>query len=102
MATKRNRRPESGRRARFVPCKVSLGFLPAERYVVLKPPQENVTASGVLVSASDVRTDVSPIRGQEIDGEVRVHVIKQTDAGLLVELPGQPVVGGLRVWVRNG
>ena len=79
---------------RYVRCKVSPGLFAAEFYVV-------VQGSSAYVDRSQVQVLEQPQRGAEVEGQVLTYVI---DAGegkeeALVQLPGEPVVGGLRTWV---
>jgi hypothetical protein len=81
----------NGGRERYVRCKVARGFFDSERYVIL-------ASSSAYVDGHLVRSPVPPISGQ-VDGEVRAYIVRETKDKALVELPGQPVVGGLRTWV---
>lgn len=40
-----------------------------------------------------------PQRGMEVEGEVVAYLIDQERDRALIELPGEPVVGGLRTWI---
>jgi hypothetical protein len=81
----------NGGSERYVRCKVARGFFESERYVM-------VASSSAYVDRALVRSAPPPVSGQ-VDGEVRAYVIQVKGDRALVELPGQPVVGGLRTWV---
>jgi hypothetical protein len=83
----------NGGTERYVRCKVARGFFDSERYVI-------VASSSAYVDRGFVRSAVPPISGQ-VDGEVRAYVVLEKGNKALVELPGQPVVGGLRTWVSK-
>lgn len=76
----------------YVKCKVSLGFFETEFYVV-------VNDSSAYVNRRSVEVQILPTRHREVDGLVLVHVVTEQGDNVLVELPGEPVVGGLRTWV---
>jgi hypothetical protein len=78
---------------RYVRCKVARGFFESERYVI-------VASSSAYVDQGLVRSAPPPVSGQ-VDGEVRAYLILEKRDKALVELPGQPVVGGLRTWVSK-
>ena len=77
----------------FVPCRVAKGFFDTEFLVI-------VAGSSAYVSRSNVRLEQDPIDG-EVDGFVTAYPIERSGDRLLVELPGEPVVGGLRTWVQE-
>jgi hypothetical protein len=77
---------------RFVRCKVSLGFFDTEFYVVIGD-------SSVFVDRQNVTITKMPERGSETEGEVRAYLVTEAKDRALIELPGEPVVGGLRTWI---
>lgn len=81
----------------FVSCVVSRGFFSSEYYVTLS------TGEAYMVDRSNVRVDHKPEnRDDAVPGKVIAYVIEQRQSELLVELPGEPVAGGLRSWIpRN-
>ncbi len=79
-------------KARFVRCKVSLGFFDTEFYVV-------IGSSSAFVDRGNVKVAQTPEQGSEIEGEVRAYLVNEVQDQALIELPGEPVVGGLRTWV---
>lgn len=83
----------NGGSERYVRCRVARGFFESERYVI-------VASSSAYVDRGLVRSAVPPVSGQ-VDGEVRAYVVLEKGDRALVELPGQPVVGGLRTWVSK-
>jgi hypothetical protein len=78
---------------RYIRCTISPGMFETEVYA-------SVLGSSVYVDKSAVRITQPPRGDQEGQGEILAYVIEE-GAGdkALVELPGQPVVGGLRTWV---
>jgi hypothetical protein len=81
-------------RTGYVSCKVAPGFFETEFYVT-------VGASSVHADRGTVRVSEPPPEGGEVDGSVLVYVVEEPSGkdSALVELPGEPVVGGLRSWV---
>ena len=79
---------------RFVKCRLSRGTFEAERFVILG-------ASSAYVYQGRVRTENDLSNDDEVDGEVLVYVVDEGEGrdSALVELSGEPVVGGLRTWV---
>jgi hypothetical protein len=77
---------------RYVKCRVSLGFFETEFYVV-------VDDSSAFVDRKNVRVENTPGKNTEVEGLVLASVIAEQEDKVLVELPGEPVVGGLRTWV---
>jgi len=79
----------------YVDCVLAAGFFENELYVILGD-------SSAIVSRQDVQVVREP-RGQDDgQGKVCVYIVERKADRLLVEIPGQPVVGGLRTWVPNG
>ena len=76
----------------WVHCKVSLGFFDTEFYV-------SVGNASAHIYRGNVRVATPPTVGADVDGEVLTYVIEERQEEALVELPGEPVVGGLRNWV---
>jgi len=79
----------------YVRCTVSQGLFKAEYYVV-------VGTSSAFVAAETVRVARELKNEQEvIEGSVLVYLIQEDHKRdeALVELPGEPVLGGLRTWV---
>lgn len=80
----------------FVTCHVSRGFFSSEYYVKLN------SGDAFIVDRSNVRLDREPqTRTEEVNGKVLAYVIEDHAAKLLVELPGEPVAGGLRIWISR-
>ena len=77
---------------RYVKCKVSPGNFEGEFYVILY-------ASSAFVSKESVRFKQAPNTAGEVDGQVLVYLIEEQPDKALIQLPGEPVVGGLRAWV---
>jgi hypothetical protein len=79
-------------KTQYVKCGLASGFFDEEVYVL-------VGSSSAIVSRNAVRIIDEPKLNVQGQGEVCVYVVEQTPDRLLVELPGQAVVGGLRTWV---
>jgi hypothetical protein len=78
----------------FVSCLVSRGFFSSEYYVTLS------NGDAFFVDRNNVNVDHEPAsRAETVAGRVEACVIDQTTLDLLVELPGEPVAGGLRSWI---
>jgi hypothetical protein len=79
---------------RYVRCKVMQGLFDSEFYVA-------VEASSAYVDRTTVKVASDPAPGKEVAGEVMAYVVREDKhlGRALVELSGQPVVGGLRTWV---
>lgn len=76
----------------YVKCKVSLGNFETEFYVI-------VDESSAFVSRESVKVDRPPEGSRQVDGQVLAYLVAEERDKALVQLPGEPVVGGLRTWV---
>ena len=76
----------------YVMCRVSRGFWDSEFYVV-------VGDSAAFVNRESVKVDQIPEMNNDVEGQVLASVIKKEADKFLIELPGEPVIGGLRNWV---
>jgi len=71
-----------------------MGFFSSEYYVKLS------TGDAYMVDRNNVNVDREPqSRTEEVKGKVVAYIVDQTPSALLVELPGEPVAGGLRSWI---
>lgn len=79
----------------FVRCTVSPGLFDGEFYVMLK------NGGALYVDRDDVR--VAPPEGDEwtVEGAVAARVVEQVNDRALVQLSGEPVIGGSRSWVSR-
>jgi hypothetical protein len=77
----------------YIQCKVLPGLFDREVYVM-------VDGSSAYVNRADVKVGTLSA-GQEVDGLVRAYVLQEKDDKVLIELSGEPVVGGLRNWVSR-
>lgn len=75
----------------FVRCKVFQGIFDNELYVI-------VDKSSAYVDRGSVKL-LSVLGEKGAQGEVLAYIIQESEDKALVELPGEPVVGGLRSWV---
>jgi len=76
----------------YVTCSVSQGIFESEFYITLKD-------SSAYVDRVNVQVKENPHDGDEVQGRVIAYLIKEESDRALIELPGEPVVGGLRAWV---
>jgi hypothetical protein len=76
----------------YVTCTVSKGLFDSEFYIT-------VNDSSVYVDRVNVQVARFPSDGDEVEGKVIAYLIEEKSDQALVELPGEPVVGGLRAWV---
>jgi hypothetical protein len=76
----------------YVKCKVSLGNFETEFYVI-------VDRSSAFVSRENVKVDRPPEGNREVDGQVLAYLVTEDRDKALIQLPGEPAVGGLRAWV---
>jgi hypothetical protein len=74
---------------------VAQGFADTEYYVMVPG------GPAAYVSRDLVSVPRPPSEGSEVQGSVRVFVLEQGAHDTLIELPGEPVVGGLRTRVDN-
>ena len=79
----------------YVHCRVLPGMFDNELYVI-------VSGSAVYVNQASVRLKEPVRQDAEVRGLVGVYLIDQQADRSLIELSGQPAVGGLRTWVNNG
>ena len=80
---------------RYIRCKISPGLFGSEVFVVL-------SGSSAYVDRSNLRwLEREPEPGKEVEGEVLVYVVDENAErdDVLVQLPGEAVVGGLRTRV---
>jgi hypothetical protein len=81
--------PELGR----LEVNVARGFADSEFYVMVPG------GPAAYVSRDLVSVEAVPIEGAEVPGHVQVYVLERGEDDALIELPGQPVIGGLRARV---
>lgn len=58
-----------------------------------------VDNSSAFVSRENVRVEKVPEGNRQVDGQVLAYLIDEEKDKALIQLPGEPVVGGLRAWV---
>ena len=76
----------------YVRCTVSAGLFEGEFYITVRD-------SAVYVDREKVHVEEEPHNGVKVKGQVIAYFIEEKSDQVLVELPGEPVVGGLRAWV---
>jgi hypothetical protein len=79
----------------YVSCIVSAGLFEGEFYITVRD-------SSVYVDREKVHVDPAPHNGDKVKGEVVAYFIDEKSDQVLIELPGEPVIGGLRAWVPKG
>ena len=76
----------------YVTCLVSQGLFESEYYITVRD-------SSAYVDRSNVRVQPSPSNGDSVEGKVMAYLVDEKSDQALIELSGEPVVGGLRSWV---
>ena len=76
-------------------CQVSPGLSDSEYYVLVNG------SAAYYVNRGNVIVDSVPTIGQLLEGRVRGYEIQRANNQILVQLPGEAVVGGLRTWVDS-
>lgn len=84
-------------KARFVPCKILPGLFDTEVYVVVLDSSAYVSLESVKLNGNEKALQ----EGEEVDGFVLAYVVAEDPqkGKALIEVPGEPVIGGLRTWV---
>ena len=75
----------------LVRCRVSKGFFETELLVMVASSSAYVSRDNVTVSGD--------LAAGEVDGLVSAYMIQKNGDRALIELPGEPMVGGTRNWV---
>jgi hypothetical protein len=79
----------------YVICTVARGLFENEFYVTVK-------GSSAYVDRVNVKVNSVPMSdADEVNGKVVAYLVEEKSGQALVELPGEPVIGGLRAWVPN-
>ncbi len=78
----------------YVDCVLASGFFDNELYVTLGE-------SSAIVNRQDIVVTSEPLDQKDGLGKVCVYIVERKADRVLVEIPGQPVVGGLRTWVNR-
>lgn len=76
----------------YVTCTVSKGLFESEFYV-------RVRDSSFYLDRINVQVGRFPNNGDEVEGRVIAYLVEEKSDQVLVELPGEAVIGGLRAWV---
>lgn len=76
----------------YVTCTVSKGLFESEFYITVK-------GSSVYVDRVNVKVAPFPSNSDEVEGKVIAYLVEEKSDQVLIELPGEPVIGGLRAWV---
>jgi hypothetical protein len=76
----------------YVTCTVSQGLFESEFYVTVRD-------SSVYIDRANVEVRHDPSNGDKVVGRVLAYLVKVESDKALIELPGEPVLGGLRAWV---
>lgn len=73
-----------------VEVKVARGFADSEFYVMVPG------GPAAYVSRDLVFVDKVPTGDSQVEGQVQVYVLDEGEGDFLIELPGEPALGGLR------
>ena len=77
---------------RSIQCELRPGLFDNEYLVLIG------SGASVLVGADSVKVERAPTPDDAGSGAVLVYLIGQEGDSALIEVPGEPVVGGLRSW----
>ena len=80
----------------YIQCEVFPGLFETEYYVTV-----NGSSAYYVDRSNVISIKGQPAQDKSVPGEVRGYVVQQTPDKTLVQLPGEPVVGGLRTWVEK-
>jgi len=78
----------------YVTCTVSEGIFESEFHITIKD-------SSFYVDRVNVQVSRAPHNGDEVEGKVVAYLVEEKSDQALIELPGEPVAGGLRTWVSK-
>ncbi|HEX5474862.1 MAG TPA: hypothetical protein VFX12_09395 [Vicinamibacterales bacterium] len=78
----------------YILCRVFPGLFDTEYYVTVNG------SSAYYISRFSVEVKSEP-NDNGVDGRVKGYVVEKSGGKTLVQLPGEPVVGGVRTWVEN-
>jgi len=81
-------------KAIYVTCTVSEGVFSSEFHI-------NIKDSSYYVDRVNVQVSQLPHNGDEVEGKVIAYLVEEKGDQALIELPGEPVAGGLRTWVSK-
>jgi hypothetical protein len=73
--------------------KVARGFADSEFYVMVPD------GPAAYVSRDLVFVDRIPTEDSRVEGQVQVYILDESEDDFLIELPGEPALGGLRARV---
>jgi hypothetical protein len=76
----------------YVTCTVSRGLFDSEFYVTVRE-------SSIYIDRVNVQVQEPPHNGGQVEGKVLAYLLEEKSDRALIELPGEPVVGGLRAWI---
>jgi hypothetical protein len=79
----------------YVLCDVFPGLFDSEYYVLVNG------SSAYHVHRDNVQVKSAPKAEEAVKGLVRAYLIDKEGGKTLVQLPGEPAVGGLRTWVED-
>jgi hypothetical protein len=79
----------------YLHCQVLPGIFSTEYYVLVNG------SSAYYISTKNVNLRGTLNPDKPIDGLVRAYVVQEQGDKVLVQLPGEAVVGGVRTWVER-
>lgn len=80
-----------------MPCKVSASILEDERTLIYQDADENEIVG--WADSTEVTTERDPVPGEQVEGRVVVHVVKEEGDRVLVDVPQQVLAGHRRMYI---
>lgn len=79
----------------YIRCEVYPGLFSSEYYVLVNG------SSAYYVDKANVKVDHEPQSDKGVLGQVMGYAVEQSENKTLVQLSGEPALGGLRTWVAS-
>jgi hypothetical protein len=80
-----------------MPCKVSASMFESERTLIYQDADGNEVVG--WADSTEVTTEINPIPGEQVEGRVVVHFVKEEGDRVLVDVPQQVLAGHRRMYV---
>ncbi len=80
-----------------MPCKVSASTFKDERTLVYQDADGNKVVG--WADSTEVTTEMNPIPGEQVEGRVVVHFVKEEGDRVLVDVPQQVLAGHRRMYI---
>jgi hypothetical protein len=78
-----------------ITCKVGPGLFANEYYVMVNG------SAAYYVNRDDVQVDSAPRHGELVNGVVNGYIVQEEGEKILIQVPGEAIVGGMRTWVER-